>query len=307
MGAHDYYDPARYYLESYHGSYPSSTRTLYYTRHLLQKAMSVIKFRIPKHWDMNYFLYTLFVNGKICITDAFGMKYGVIPQHCTVNGYNIYYNPASCIISNPYLTPNTKEIELGVTGELVRLTPDLLGIMDCVNEHAELMANASAALNMNLYNSRLSYLFWAKNAAQSESFKKMYDEIGAGNPAVVLDKNLAKLDADGNAVQPFEPFNSKLKENYISDMVLDDIVKIEQMFARKVGLPTANTLKRERMTTDETNKGDIDTRSNVALWIETLNLDFERVNNMYEGLDLGCELRFEEVGVTPKEVDPNVP
>lgn len=295
---HDYYDPASYFRESYHGNFPSSTRTLYYTRHLLQKAMSVFKFELPERWDENYFLYTLFVKGYICITDVFsslnGVSLGPIPQNGGITGRNFYYNPSQITIQNPYLRPNSKIVELGVDGEIISLTPDYLGIMDCVNEHAEMMANASAAINLNLYNSRLSYMFWAKNKQQAEAFKKMYDEVGTGQPAVVVDTKLAHTNSKGDQVKPFEPFTTDLKQNYIADQALDDMVKIEQMFARKVGLPSANTTKKERLNVDETNKGDIDTQSNVALWEETINLCIDRVHKLYPDLGLKCERRFKE-------------
>lgn len=295
------YDMSTLLAETYHGGIPSSTRTVYYARHLLRKVMSVFKFTIPERWDLNYFLYTLFVRGFVCITDVPGR--GICPQHCTINGWNMYYNPATALIDNPNVYEKrvfNKEVKLGVDGELISLTPDHCGIMDCVNEYAEMLANASAATNMNLYNSRLSYAFWAKNPAQAESFKKMYDEIGTGKPAVVLDKTLRHRDSKGDQVKPFEPFNTDLKANYIADKTLDDMVKIEQAFARNVGLPTTNTLKRERQTTDEVNKSDVDTRSNIILWEEMLNLGFERTNRMFYkvpgGLEeeLSVELRFSE-------------
>lgn len=287
----EYYSPAKAYAQNYHGALLSSTRNAYYTRHLLQKAMSVFKFTIPERWDMNYFLFTLFTRGYVCVTDV-GMPYGVIPQHCTISGWNIYYNPAKATIANPLLQ-GAIEVDLGIDGELIALTPDYHGILDCVNEYSEMMANATAAINMNLYNSRHSVVYWAGSKAQAETLKKMYDMVGAAEPAVFLDKGLLRKDDNGNRIQPWEPFNARLKENYITDKALDDLVKIEQSFAKKVGLPQANTLKRERMNVDEVNKGDVDTRSNTALWLEMLKLTIDRTNKMFPELKLGVELRYE--------------
>lgn len=74
----------------------------FFERYLLQKAISVFKWDIPEKWSKNYFLYVLYCWGFISIvrTD----KYGVIPQACSLRGYDIFYQPTNAVITNPLLT-----------------------------------------------------------------------------------------------------------------------------------------------------------------------------------------------------------
>ena len=71
----------------------------YFRRYLWQKAISVFKWKLPKTWSRDYFLYTLYGAGYICIADIPG--FGVIPQWATVTGYNIFYQPKEALITNP--------------------------------------------------------------------------------------------------------------------------------------------------------------------------------------------------------------
>ena len=83
----------------------------YFFKYLFQKAISVFKWDIPEDWDKDYFLYTLFVFGYCSVINT--NKFGVIPQHCTLSGYNIFYRPTTAIITNP-LFKRTIEARIGV-------------------------------------------------------------------------------------------------------------------------------------------------------------------------------------------------
>ena len=142
----------------------------FYTRYFLQKAMSVFKWELPELWDTDYFLYTLYTWGFIAIlkTDRFG----VIPQQCTLTGYNVFYAPKRITVTNPIM-PETLERDIDKDCVLLKLTPDYAGILDLIYFYAGKMALASSAVNVNLLNSKLAYLFTAKNKSVAESFKKM--------------------------------------------------------------------------------------------------------------------------------------
>ena len=77
--------------------------------------------------------------------------------------------------------------------------------------------------------------------------------------------------------------------DFISDL-LSDLRKIEAMFATEVGIPNANTDKKERLITDEVNANNFETRSKCELWLEELKKGCEEANNMF-GLDLSVDWR----------------
>lgn len=255
----------------------------FYTRYFLQKAMSVFKWELPELWDKDYFLYTLYTWGFIAIlkTDRFG----VIPQQCTLTGYNVFYAPKRITVTNPIM-PETVERDIDTDCVLLKLTPDYAGILDLIYFYASKMALASSAVNVNLLNSKLAYLFTAKNKSVAESFKKMYDQIASGEPASIIDRNL--LDPDGNKTWDF--FSQNLHENYIASDILADMRKIEQQFDTDIGIPNANTDKRERLITDEVNANNVETATRCELWLEELKKGCEKVKTMFD-VDISVDWR----------------
>lgn len=247
----------------------------FYTRYFLQKAMSVFKWELPELWDKDYFLYTLYTWGFIAVLKT--SKFGVIPQQCTLTGYNVFYAPKRITVTNPIM-PSPLERDIDQDCVLLKLTPDYAGILDLIYFYASKMALASSAVNVNLLNSKLAYLFTAKNKSVAESFKKMYDQIASGEPASIIDRNL--LDPDGNKTWDF--FSQNLHENYIASDILADMRKIEQQFDTDIGIPNANTDKRERLITDEVNANNVETATRCELWLEELKKGCEKVKTMFD-------------------------
>ena len=90
----------------------------YFKRYLVQQAISVFKWNLPKNWDKDYFLYVLYLYGFISVINT--DKFGVICQHCTLTGYGVYYQPTEVVIANPLFKGNSKRATLGVNAELDR-------------------------------------------------------------------------------------------------------------------------------------------------------------------------------------------
>lgn len=255
----------------------------FFERYLMEKAISVFKWNIPEGWARNYFLYVLYCWGFISVVQT--DKYGVIPQACSLRGYDIFYQPTNAVISNPLLT-GILEPEIGTECTVIKLQPDYGGILDLVQHYANMMAIATESIATNLVNTKLAYVFGAQNKAQAESFKKMFDDIQKGNPAVFIDKNLM----DENGKPQWFTFSQNIKENYIVPDLLSDLRKIEAMFATEVGIPNANTDKKERLITDEVNANNFETRSKCELWLEELKKGCEETNAMF-GTDLSVDWR----------------
>lgn len=255
----------------------------YYKRYLLQKAMSVFEWTLPETWSRDYFLYVLYCWGSVAVVNT--DRFGVIPQGGTLTGYDIYYQPTNIQISNPLLS-GVLSPRIGVDCTLFKLQPDYGGIMDLIGDYAELMAIVSETISINLFNSKLSYVFAASNKTAAESFKKLYDQISAGNPAAVIDKNLFNDDGSTN----WQSFFQNVGQNYIVSDLLSDMRKIENMFDTHIGIPNANTDKRERLVTDEVNANNVETYSKCALWLESLQESCRKANKMF-GLDLWVDWR----------------
>lgn len=291
--------PAPYdYINVYNSQYkPSAIHvkdtglSYFFQRYLIQKIISVFKFDgIPAHWSLDYFLYTLFIFGYVCIfnTDAFG----VIPQHCTLSGYDVFYRPTTCHIANPVIK-NTLSLRIGRSCELVKMQPDWCGAWDIVNYYADLMALTSESIAVNLINSKFAYVFAAANKSGAESLKKLYDQIASGNPAAFADKNL--FNDDGSPA--WELFTQDLRQNYIAGDLLEDLAKIDSRFNTDVGIPNVNIAKNSGVSDQEVMSNNIDTKSKCDLWLETMRDGVKRVNDMF-GLNISVSFRFDERSLT---------
>lgn len=271
----------------------------YFRKYLFQKAISVFKWTLPEEWDKDYFLYTLYGLGYIAVVDT--DQYGVICQGGALGGYNLYYRPSYIIITNPLLkntltcsidrrTEGLADKTLTSTSDkecvLIKLQPDYSSIMDIVGYYADQMALASEAMGINLVNVKTGTVFGADSKNKAESFKKMYDNISSGEPAVVIDKQL--LDEQGQPV--WFPFTQNVKESYVVSDVLSDMRKIEAMFCTDIGIPNANIDKKERLITDEVNANNVETSSRCEMWMEEIQKGLTKANEKYN-LKLAVEWR----------------
>ena len=258
--------------------------TRFFQRYLLQKAISVFKWTVPETWSKNFLLYCLYCFGYAAVfqTD----KFGVIFQPCTLRGYDVYYQPTHAVIANPLLKGNLQP-RIGVQCELLRLQPDYGGVMDIVTHYAELMAIATETAGINLFNSKLAYVFMTNNKAGAETFKRLYDTLSSGVPAAVIDKSAVNPDGSPS----WQLFLQNVGQNYITDRVLSDLRKLEAMFDTDIGIPNANTDKRERLITDEVNANNIETLSKCSLWLEELQASCEKCRNMFD-IDISVNWRY---------------
>ena len=176
--------------------------------------------------------------------------------------------------------------EIGIDCELIKLTPDYLGLVDLFNYYSALLSICARTTNVNILNSMLSYVFSAKNKQSAEAYKLMFDKIQRGEPAVVQDSNL--LDKTGNVA--WQTFSQNLSQNYIANDVLVTMKKIENMFDTDFGIPNANTDKREHLTTDEINANNNQTFCKAEVWYDSIKRSFERINKKW-GLDLSIKWR----------------
>lgn len=258
----------------------------YYGNYLLKKVISVFDFEgIPRTWAENYFKYTLFGRGFLAVFKH--AKYGVIPQQCSLaDNMTIFYQPRKVLIANPVMT-EVQELYVGDNCELLKLQPDYHSVLDIVSLYADLMSIAYETASVNLINSKASFVFFAENKTQAETYKKMYDKLSAGEPMAVVDKTLKNEDGTSN----YDFFMQNVGQNYIVDRILDNMKTIEDQFNTKIGIPNANTQKKERLISSEVEANDIDTVTLVNLWLSTMQNDLEKINEKY-GLNISVKYRY---------------
>lgn len=254
----------------------------FFQRSLLQKAVSQIVVKgAPDYWPTNYLLYSLFSFGFCAVINT--DRFGVIPQHCSLSGRNVFYQPSHVVVANP-LIKTAGPAEIGETAGLLLLQPDYGGIWDTVSYYADMMALAAQSVGVNLINTKLAYVLLVKNKAAADTAAKLYDQVASGKPAVVFDKAAF----DGGL--KWELFDAAVKNNFIAPELVTMLRTLEQRFCTEVGIRNANTDKRERLISDEVNANNDETLSRLDLWLDTLNESAKRVNKLF-GLNLVFERR----------------
>ena len=213
-----------------------------------------------------------FKDAVVLDTDDFG----VIPQFGSLGGYNVFYRPTYAIVTNPLLSSVKKTI--GIDCEIIKLQPDYSSVLDIVNYYADMLALCSQSVAINLLYTHTATVYPAVNKSMAESYKKMFDKVASGEPAVIIGKEL--FDETGKPL--WTPFERDVKNLYISDQILADMRKIEARFDTDIGIPNNdNEDKRERLIVDEVNANNAETGTRAEMWLEELKKSCDKVNNMF--------------------------
>ena len=233
----------------------------------------------------DFFYYCLFKYGFVCVSK--NVKYGYFFQPCTASGFDFYYQPTTAIITNPEYKA---ELKIGKDCELIKLTPDYMGIWDIITYYAEKLSMLDSAINMSITNSKLAWILGARNKSIAQTIKKIFDKVSRGDPLVIYD---AKMQDDPQTKK--EPWQflerTNIKNSYITTDQLQDFQTLLNNFDTEIGIPTIPYQKKERMVTSEADSRIIDSTSRSIVWKNTLDECFKLVNEMFD-LDLSCELRF---------------
>ena len=247
----------------------------YYRYYLLKKLFGRFDFVIPKSWDKDYMLDALFMEGYFIVTDT---EAGIVPLRAGLTGINIYNHPTTAIVANPVL--GNFERTIGVDCALVQLQANYQGVYPMINRYATMLAMCDSSIAVNLMNTKAAFVFGASNKAQAETFKKMYDEITCGKPAVFMKDGLNEETL----------FSWPVKQNYIADDVQLLKRKIVNEFLTEIGINNTNLDKRERLTNEEVNANDQEVIANIQHWIDNITLGIKEVNEMF-GLDVRFTVR----------------
>ena len=245
----------------------------YFQKYLIQQAASVFKFTIPITWPKNYFIYNLFLSGCIGVLNT--DKYGLICQYGTMGGkYDVYFQPTTFNFNNPQIK-DTSFIR-GYNGEVIYMQPDYSGISDIIGFYSDLLGVCIESGATNIVNSKLVYLLMAKNKAGAASLKSIIDSALSGQPAVAADSSL--FEQDKPAIH--EIFQN-LRNNFIAPQIFDLFNTIYNMFYTEIGIPNGNTMKKERLTTDEVNVNNFATQSKCEIWFDTISESMAKVRSLF--------------------------
>lgn len=272
----------------------------YWERVLFQRACYSIVLNTDNEFDgraKNFLFYCLFKYGYVSIWKD--ESYGLVFSPAGLKGYNVYYQPTTCILSNPTFK-KTKYLKIGEECELIQLTPDYRGIWDTITYYANKLATLDPAIDVSIINSKVPFILYGRSKAARESLKKLIDNINKGLSSIFVDSRL-RDDTDGKS--PVEMLDRPhLKETYLTDKILQDRMTLMQEFDREIGISTVPYQKKERMVEYEASSAIEESQARVTIWIECLNQSFKRVNEKY-GTNFSAERRSTINGSSESDVN----
>ena len=268
----------------------------FWIRALFQRITSVIEFDLPDEWQgtvKDFFLYCMYKYGFVAVfdSDEFGMSF----QPCAPKGYDFYYQPTDVVISNPLYQATLK---IGTECELLKLTPDYVGIWDIIEYYAERFSSLDNAINMSLINCKTPYILGAKNKTASSALKKIFDKVNRGDPAVIFDE---KLINDPNTKDtPFQLIEllRNPKEAYLTTDQLMDFQTILNNFDAEIGIPTVPYQKKERLVAQEATMRAYDGCARSLTWFNTLTTSIAEVKKLYPDIILDARLHYADFNVS---------
>lgn len=262
----------------------------FWERSLFQRACSTLDIKVPDNWEGNikdFLYYCLFKFGYVGVSE--NAKFGKFFQPCTLKGYNFYYQPTNILITNPAMDESL-DLEIGKDCELLKLTPDYMGVWDIISYYAEKLAVLDNAINMSLINNKFAFIWGARNKAAGEALKKMLDKVNKGEPAIIYDMKL--LNDQTDKAEPFQTLErNNLKNSYLTTEQLQDFQTIMNNFDNEIGIPTIPYQKKERMVTSEAESKVIDSTSRSIVWYNTMKSSIDIINAHYGDI-LDVELRY---------------
>lgn len=268
----------------------------FWVRALFQRITSVIEFDLPEDWQgstKDFFLYCMYKYGFVAVfdSDEFGMSF----QPCTPKGYNFYYQPTDVVISNPLYSATLK---IGTECELLKLTPDYVGVWDILEYYAERFSSLDSAINMSLINCKTPYILGAKNKTASSALKKIFDRVNKGEPAVIFDE---KLINDPNTKDtPFQILEllRNPKEAYLTTDQLMDFQTILNNFDAEIGIPTVPYQKKERLVAEEATMRTYDGCARSLTWFNTLTTSITEIKKLYPDINLNARLHYADFNIS---------
>jgi hypothetical protein len=266
----------------------------YWFRSLFQRAQSVIRIdNTPSNWDVNvynFLFWCLFKDGYVAVFH--NNKFGDCFQPCALSGFDFYYQFTDAIISNPKLKVT---LNIHKECEILKLSPDYIGIWDILDRYARRLSNLDPAIDMAIDNSKFSNIYGARNKSGANFLKKVLDFVKRGEPAVVADTSfLLPLDKVTKEDIVVDLSRKDIKNTYLGTELLQDFATIVNEFDTEIGIPTLPYQKKERMVTDEAQSKQADATSRSHVWVDTMNRCFVDINRML-GTNMVAVHNYDEV------------
>lgn len=266
----------------------------FWERALFERAKSAIEITFPEAWHgrvKDFLLFVLFRNGFFMVGK--NDEYGYFGQPCTIKGFDLYYQPTNAIVANPASQSISKEYEIGKDCEILKLTPDYMGIWDIIDRYAEELSHIDNSLDLSLINSKFAWLLGAKTKGAACAIRKAFDQINRGEPLAIYDQRIS--DDSTSKTEPFQFVDFNVKGNYITTDLLMDFSTILRNFDCEIGIPSVPYEKKERLVTEEANARQFESIARATIWVDCVNESAKDIKALYPEIDISAKIRFDDM------------
>jgi len=274
------------------------TRTLFYKQILYNIVKGRIDIRCPIEWDEDYILDALLIEGKFCITDT---ELGKLPLKCSPYGLNVFQR-ANCVnIVNPAFDKVLKR-KIDKNCVLYYLYDNTLyrGISWILDVYSEKLASCDGAIDVNLINSKVAFIFDCASKKQADEMKKIYSEISRGKPAVYYHGSNQQLDINDNKLVCF---TLPVKNNFIAPELQDQKRTIMNEFLSIFGINTNNVEKKERLIESEVDANNQEILFNIEYSKKILEKCNKKTSKMFPDIDFYIQWKEIEENVSRETLE----
>lgn len=260
---------------------------IYWARSLMQKLESCLVFDIPENWSKDFFKWCLWSFGYVACfkTERFGLTF----NPATVSGYDFYYQPTKCLVTNPLMQ---KEFIIHKNAELIKLTPDFIGILDIIVFYAKKLSNFSKGIDVGSINTKLPMILSAHNPSQNATLRYVYDLMQKMEPLIIYDSETS--DEIIPSKDPFSAWTQDFKQTYIVTELLENLNSVLDDFYTEIGLPVTLD-KKSHILDSEANFQQLQSQARLSCWLNCLNDSFSKVNKLF-GTNMSVSEKLEEEG-----------
>lgn len=249
--------------------------------YMLNRTQSLFKYSgLPDSIPARILEIFLQVNGHVCFTEVDGTYY--VFTGGLGGEPDVYYMPTLYTVANPALNLS-RNFKIGEDCVVIPNDSMYIGLMPLFNKYASIIAENELSMSIAIINSRIIDLISAADDATKESAERFLEEVRAGKLGVIGSNSLF----DGNSLQAL-PFSGSSHSNQLTQLI-----EVEQYakaaWLNSLGLNANYNMKREALSTAESQLNDDALRPLVDNLLECRRVALEKINEKY-GLEITVEL-----------------
>lgn len=250
----------------------------FYIENTLNKTVTMFNYKnLPETLPEREFELMLQIIGKCIVAKdndgnivAFSGNYGA---EC-----DTYYRPKTFLVNNPWANVN-KEFTFGEDCVLVRNDPLDRGLIPIIKKHGAMSTEVDLSIWLAAINLRAIYAIMAGSESEAESAELFLKQIEEGKPGVIIEE----MFSNGIKTQPF----ANSSNGYITQLI-ELKQYVDGKFLNDIGLNSNYNMKRERLSSNETELNEDSLRPLIDTMLEERQKAVKKINEMF-GTDIEVE------------------